>query len=68
MHVFIIVHQEIYKETKAWRIEIVSVEDVPTFGPALPGKSAVIFNEKELESFLLAKRKLHVETLDNICI
>jgi hypothetical protein len=63
------VHQEIYKENKAWRVEIVSIEDVPTFGPALPGKTAVFFSEKELESFLLAKRKfLDVETLVIICI
>jgi hypothetical protein len=63
LHVFIIVHQEMYKGNKAWRVEIVSIEDVPVFGPALPGKAAIFFNAKELESFLVAKRKLQVETL-----
>ncbi|KAI8048758.1 uncharacterized protein B0P05DRAFT_480868 [Gilbertella persicaria] len=55
LHVFIIVHKESWKDTHAWRVEIVSVEDVPPFGPPLPGKSAVFFDKKELESYLVAK-------------
>ncbi|RCH77934.1 Rap1 GTPase-activating protein 2, partial [Rhizopus stolonifer] len=55
LHVFIIVHKESWKDTHAWRVEIVYVEDVPPFGPPLPGKSAVFFDKKELESYLVAK-------------
>lgn len=53
------VHQELsIDKKKVWRVEIVSVKDVPDFGPKLPENSAVFYNEKELEQFLLAKRKL----------
>ncbi|KAI9274964.1 hypothetical protein EDC94DRAFT_509315 [Helicostylum pulchrum] len=55
LHVFIVVHQEVSNKAKLWRVEIVSVKDVPDFGPSLPENSAVFYNEKELEQFLLAK-------------
>ncbi|KAI9345431.1 hypothetical protein BD770DRAFT_302978, partial [Pilaira anomala] len=57
LHVFIVVHQELSfdKKVKVWRVEIVSVKDVPDFGPKLPENSAVFYNEKDLEQFLLAK-------------
>ncbi|OBZ86749.1 Signal-induced proliferation-associated 1-like protein 1 [Choanephora cucurbitarum] len=56
LHVFIIVHKEILKnKTHVWRVEVVSIEDVPTFGPPLPSQSAVFFDKKELEGFLVAK-------------
>ncbi|KAI7879201.1 uncharacterized protein EV154DRAFT_524673 [Mucor mucedo] len=57
LHVFIVVHREICNGVKLWRVEIVSVKDVPTFGPNLPENSAVFHNEKDLEQFLLAKCK-----------
>lgn len=57
LHVFIIVHEESYNETKkAWRVEIVSVEDVPKFGPPLPEQAALFFDKQELEAYILAKR------------
>ncbi|KAI7903560.1 uncharacterized protein BX663DRAFT_423663, partial [Cokeromyces recurvatus] len=57
LHVFIVVHQELFpaNNKKAWRVEIVYVEDVPSFGPSLPNKSALFFDRDELEKFLLAK-------------
>jgi hypothetical protein len=58
LHVFIIVHYEILDDKKCWRVEIVSVKDVPNFGPPLPEHSAVFYDPKELEQFLLAKCKL----------
>lgn len=59
LHVFIVVHQEVSNKAKLWRVEIVSVKDVPDFGPSLPENSAVFYNEKELEQFLLAKCKYY---------
>ncbi|KAI8354007.1 hypothetical protein BD560DRAFT_336601 [Blakeslea trispora] len=56
LHVFIVVHKETWKDQiSVWRVEVVSIEDVPTFGPPLPSKSAVFFDKKELETFLVAK-------------
>ncbi|KAI9484065.1 MAG: hypothetical protein EXX96DRAFT_457437, partial [Benjaminiella poitrasii] len=57
LHVFIVVHQETCPndDRKAWRVEVVYVEDVPSFGPPLPNKSALFFDKNELEEFLLAK-------------
>lgn len=39
-----------------FRVEIASVETVPSFGPPLPD-GGVFFDDSELQSFLLAKRK-----------
>lgn len=58
LHVFIIVHQETIMSQVVYRVEIVSVQDVPDFGPPLPEKSAIFNDKKELEQFLIAKRKL----------
>jgi hypothetical protein len=55
--VFIIVHEEIILSKVVYRVEIVSVQDVPDFGPPLPEKSAIFSDKKELEQFLIAKRK-----------
>lgn len=56
LHVFIVVHGEVCNNNvKSWRVEIVSIKDVPTFGPPLP---QVFYDPKELEQFLLAKCKL----------
>ncbi|KAL9559713.1 hypothetical protein MBANPS3_000283 [Mucor bainieri] len=55
LHVFIIVHQEIIMAQVVYRVEIVSVQDVPDFGPPLPEKSAIFNDKKELEQFLIAK-------------
>ncbi|CAO3617793.1 unnamed protein product [Mucor hiemalis] len=53
LHVFIVVHGEVCNNNvKSWRVEIVSIKDVPTFGPPLP---QVFYDPKELEQFLLAK-------------
>ncbi|KAI8981014.1 hypothetical protein BDB01DRAFT_724338, partial [Pilobolus umbonatus] len=54
LHVFIVVHEELYLDKKVWRVEIVRLEDVPAFGPSLPEK-ALFFNEDELSKFLIAK-------------
>lgn len=54
LHVFIVVNQ---LEDQVWKVEIVSVKDVPSFGPSLP-PSSLFYNEKELESFLVTKCKL----------
>ena len=54
---FIIVHEEIILSKVVYRVEIVSVQDVPDFGPPLPEKSAIFSDKKELEQFLIAKRK-----------
>lgn len=48
------VHQEIWASKKVWRVEVVTVEDVPSFGPSLPD---VFDNEQDLSNFILAKRK-----------
>ncbi|CAO0795981.1 unnamed protein product [Mucor circinelloides] len=55
LHVFIIVHQETIMSQVVYRVEIVSVQDVPDFGPPLPEKSAIFNDKKELEQFLVAK-------------
>ncbi|KAG1051648.1 hypothetical protein G6F46_000878 [Rhizopus delemar] len=52
LHVFIVVHQEEKNKKKLWRVEVVSVEDVPPFGPLLPH---LFDNEKDLSDFILAK-------------
>lgn len=39
------------------RVEVATIESVPSFGPALP-EGGVFFNETDLQSFLLAKCKL----------
>ncbi|CAO3675418.1 unnamed protein product [Rhizopus microsporus] len=52
LHVFIVVHQEIWASKKIWRVEVVTVEDVPSFGPSLPD---VFDNEQDLSNFILAK-------------
>ncbi|KAI8971972.1 hypothetical protein BDF20DRAFT_797071, partial [Mycotypha africana] len=69
LHVFIIVHLEEIATTshvdgkgkiqnrqiaKAWRVEVVSAENVPSFGPPLP-EGALFFDKKELQDFLIAK-------------
>lgn len=54
---FIIVHEETILSEVVYRVEIVSVQDVPDFGPPLPEKSAIFSDKKELEQFLVAKRK-----------
>ncbi|GAN01295.1 hypothetical protein MAM1_0006c00728 [Mucor ambiguus] len=55
LHVFIVVHQETVMAQVVYRVEIVSVQDVPDFGPPLPEKSAIFNDKKELEQFLIAK-------------
>lgn len=54
LHVFIIVNK---LSDSCWKVEVVSVKDVPSFGPALPSNGALFYNEKELESFLVTKCK-----------
>ncbi|CAO3591039.1 unnamed protein product [Absidia cylindrospora] len=54
LHVFIVVHKEGSEDLTRWRVEIASVETVPSFGPPLPD-GGVFFNDSELQSFLLAK-------------
>ncbi|ORZ23524.1 hypothetical protein BCR42DRAFT_319196, partial [Absidia repens] len=54
LHVFIVVHKEESEDRTRWRVEIASVETVPSFGPPLPD-GGVFFNDSELQSFLLAK-------------
>ncbi|KAI8890564.1 hypothetical protein K501DRAFT_168533, partial [Backusella circina FSU 941] len=61
LHVFIIVHQEKWKDQDIWsiykcmyRVEVVRVQEVPEFGPPLP--EIAIFDTKEkLSHFILAK-------------
>ncbi|KAI8644499.1 hypothetical protein BD408DRAFT_430459 [Parasitella parasitica] len=55
LHVFIIVHQETISSQVVYRVEVVSVQDVPDFGPPLPEKSAIFSDKSELEQFLIAK-------------
>lgn len=40
----------------ATRVEVVTIDSVPSFGPPLPA-NAIFFDESQLQSFLLAKRK-----------
>ncbi|KAG0169913.1 hypothetical protein DFQ28_000907 [Apophysomyces sp. BC1034] len=54
LHVFIVVHEETWEEKIGWRVEIVTVQDVPDFGPPLPPKG-LFFDKAELRSFILAK-------------
>ncbi|KAF7728783.1 Signal-induced proliferation-associated 1-like protein 2 [Apophysomyces ossiformis] len=54
LHVFIVVHEETWEEQVGWRVEIVTVQDVPDFGPPLPPKG-LFFDKVELRSFILAK-------------
>lgn len=57
LHVFIVVHQEERANKIVWRVEVVSIEDVPPFGPPLPD---LFENEQDLSEFILAKCKLYM--------
>jgi hypothetical protein len=62
LHVFIVVHQEEKNKKKLWRVEVVSVENVPPFGPLLPH---LFDNEKDLSDFILAKCKFIFIVINN---
>ncbi|KAI9251579.1 hypothetical protein BY458DRAFT_16484 [Sporodiniella umbellata] len=52
LHVFIVVRQEEQAGKTIWRVEVVSIEDVPPFGPPLPD---IFENEQDLSEFILSK-------------